>query len=117
LHQTVLNVAGKRPSQERGEQGQKSSKTLSLKQQGRLGYTTIQFRSRFEKLRTQKVEEERIKAQSDIMKIIKGFQAQLEPSGQSLPSFKVFNPEDARSFLRQARSDGFTLSFLGAKIV
>lgn len=117
LHQTVLNVAGKKPSQEKGEQSQKSSKFLSLNRHGRLGYTTIQFRSRFEKLRTQKVEEEKIKAQSDIMKIIKGFQAQLEPSGQSLPSFKVFNPEDARSFLRQARTDGFTLSFLGAKIV
>ncbi|MFX0114775.1 MAG: hypothetical protein ACFFB3_09515 [Candidatus Hodarchaeota archaeon] len=117
LHKTVLNVVGKKKSQVRNNQNQKAAKSFPFDQQTRVGYTIVRFRSRFEELRTQKIEEEKIKSQSDIMKIVKGFQAQIEPSGQTKPSFKVFNPEDAKRFLRQARDDGFNLSFLGAKIV
>lgn len=117
LHQRLLSVVRKSPAPKHSEQGQKSERNSKFNHQGKFGYTIVQFRSRFEELRTQKIEEEKIKAQSDIMKIIKGFQAQIEPSGRSIPSFKVFNPNDAKKFLRQARTDGFTLIFHGAKIV
>jgi len=117
LSKAVRNVIGKESSQEPDEHEYKSRHDSSSVHRSRVGYTIIRFRSRFEELRTQKVEEDKLRAKSEIVRIVKGMQAHLEPSGLPVPSFKVFNQDDAKRFLRQARADAFPMRFIGAKIV